>query len=172
MIKLLKIPLAVIALLCVFSFQSRQVSLSPLGSISSITGKEFKSNPFAAFFKWDYVMDWRYGRTCSPGGGICFHNEDGEYFDYWNYSVAPGDVPGDDATDAEAGPMYLRVEGDRLHVVFCRSIEGDRFQVDEDVRLSDGLQNSLGKKFTIKKGEYRVDFNQYKEYGESWLNIY
>ncbi len=172
MIKLLRIPLVLITLLSVFAFQVRKTEQNNLGNIFATTGATAKQAAAALWFKWDYVMDWRYGRTCSPGGGICFHNEDGEYFDYWNYSVAPGDVPGDDAADTEVGPMYLRIEGDQLHVVFCRSVEGNTFMVDNDVRLRDELQNSLGRKFTIRKGEYRVDYNRYKDYGEAWLNIY
>jgi hypothetical protein len=121
---------------------------------------------------WDYVMDWRYGRTCSPGGGICFQNEDGDIFDYWNYSVSTGDVPGDNGTDSEVGPMYLRVEDGRLHVIFCRSIESNRFSVDNDIRLSDRLQQALGSKFTIKAGTYSVDYRTYKKYGEAFLTIY
>lgn len=134
------------------------------------------------YFPWDYVMDWRYGRTCDPGGGICFKNGYGDVFQYWildasmgdvipGMVVDPKDVPGDDGTDPEVGPMYLRIEDSRLHVIFCRSVEGSTFDVDEPVRFRDEILEALHYKFTLKPGKYRVDFSKYKDYGEAWIDV-
>lgn len=154
------------AMLCISA-----ISWMPINKKSAADTSMITKASTAYYLPWEYVMDWRYGRTCSPGGGVCFKNGDGDVFEYWNYMVAPGDVPGDDVTDAEVGPMYLRIENARLHVIFCRSVEGNTFDVDEPVRFRDELLQALGAKFALKPGNYRVDFSRYKDYGESWIDI-
>ena len=127
-----------------------------------------------SLLKWDYVFDARYSRTCATGGGVCWISvgEGDLWWDTYLSVIPPGDVPGDDGTDPEYGPMYLRVEDNKLHAIFCRSVEGSKVQVERDVQLRDALQESLGKKFTIRRGDYAVDFSNYNEFGEAWLDIY
>jgi hypothetical protein len=166
----------VVLVFTAISCQNKQgeINKTDAGSINNFSTSSNITNKAVAktLWSWSYSMDWRYGRTCGPGGGICFIGDHGDVLDYGYFDVVVSDVPGDDGTDPDAGPMYLRVEDNKLHVIFCRSIEGDKFQVDTDVRFDDKLLSALGKEFTIRKGEYGVNYSTYNEYGEAWLDIY
>ncbi len=177
---MIKKPLAIMAIvvLCASAIAWKTTNKNS----ENETGAGAPKKKVAYYAPWDYVMDWRYGRTCDPGGGICFKNEYGDVFKYWvldasmgdvipGYIVAPNDVPGDDGVNPEVGPMYMRVEGAKLHVIFCRSVEGNTFDVDDPIRFRDEILNSLGHRFKLKTGRYNVDYTTYKDFGEAWIDI-
>ena len=121
------------------------------------------STPHLYYASWIYVMDARFSSaTCATGPGVCFKNGFG---DIWDYAFFDNSLSGD------VGPVGVKVDDEKLHMSFFRSLEEDSFIVEEDVQLNDKLANALGKNvIVIKAGKYRVTFDNYK-YGEALVDM-
>ncbi|MFC4633019.1 hypothetical protein ACFO3O_03825 [Dokdonia ponticola] len=138
------------------------------------------SSERAYYAPWVFVMDWRYGRTCGPGGGVCFSNGDGDILNFYN--VAP---PGDDTGsvgqvfDAMTANDFSPQDGfvgyqryvDKLRVAFSRDLGERSVRVSEDMILAEEISRELGlKEITLKAGDYALDFTNL-EHGEALIDI-
>lgn len=134
------------------------------------------------WFPWEYVMDVRFSRgSCATGPGVCFQNEGG---DIWDYGINNGDPNNyveevsramellmEGNNDPESGVVAYRLEENRLHLVFSRSLEENVLVVDESYRLRSDLARAFEREnITLQPGEYAVDRSNF-EHGEAYIDI-
>ncbi|MDY8134901.1 hypothetical protein [Aquimarina sp. 2201CG5-10] len=129
---------------------------------------------------WVLSMDWRFSfGSCATGPGVCFTDGDGDIVIDWGYVNNSGSGTGytehlqeafkvlmNGNNDPDNGVIAFRLEGDRLHMVFSRSLEESHFNITEDVVLRSNVTRELGKReIIIPAGRYSVDRSNF-EHGE------
>ncbi|WP_299260328.1 hypothetical protein [uncultured Aquimarina sp.] len=134
----------------------------------------------AATAPWALAMDWRFSfGSCATGPGVCFTDGDGDIVISWGTLNNSGSGTGfvselnqafklllNDNDDPDNGVIAFRIEGDRLHMVFSRSLEERDFNLTEDVVLRSNVSRNLGmQEIIIPAGVYEVDRNNF-EHGE------
>lgn len=129
---------------------------------------------------WTLSMDWQFSfGSCATGPGVCFKDGDGDIVIGWGSIFNNGGQisSADQLHEAfkvlmngnenkDNGVIAFRIEGDKLHLVFSRSLEEPDFILKEDVMLRKKLATHLGmEEITIPAGVYKVDRSNF-EYGE------
>jgi hypothetical protein len=152
----------VLLLLVLVSCHTEEELTAPGKLPASSQHDAVSDSPTRLYASWIYVMDVRFSReTCATGPGVCFKNDFG---DIWNYNFV------DNSTDGDVGPVGVKLEKEQLHFTFFRSLEEDSFIIEEDVTLNNKLSRALGRRITLKAGNYPVSYDNYR-YGEAYVDI-
>ncbi len=172
------VALVVLAVFFLFSCETES-EVSDVSNNLEITNLNSANGSFDSPF-WAFAMDWRFGRTCGPGGGICFQDGDGDIITFCDI-MNPGDdtdpigqvfdiVKASDFTPQDGFVGYQRYD-DELRVAFSREVGERSIRINNDVVLAEEVSRRLGlKEITLKAGNYGLDYTNL-ENGEAVIPI-
>ncbi|WP_299214030.1 hypothetical protein [uncultured Dokdonia sp.] len=171
------VALVVLAVFFLFSCETENEANDASNNLETAN---LQSSNRALYAPWVFVMDWRYGRTCGPGGGVCFSNGDGDILIFSNISDSGNDtgsagqvfetMMANDSSPQNGFVGYQRYE-DKLRVAFSRGLGERSVRISEDVILTEEVSRRLGvQEITLKAGDYVLDFTNL-EHGEALIDI-
>lgn len=150
----------------------------------SATGKDATMQAMYYGFPWYYVMDVRYSRTCSTGGGVCFTNGYGDIFEVTTWSSSTNnptpneidDIHGAEETEELASALVTLGESStgtyEYTMLLTREEYGDgKVVVPDDIDLSEDFAAEFGyESITLKAGDYDIDYDNYTSFGKVTIN--
>lgn len=171
------VALVLVAVFFLFSCETENESndASNLDVVNLNSANGSFNSPF-----WVFAMDWRFGRTCGPGGGVCFTNGD-DILTFCDL-IAPPDDDLDPigqvfdimvASDfsPQNGFIGLQRYDNELRIAFSRELGEESLRIDEDMVIADEISRRLGvKEITVRAGNYRIDYTNL-EHGEAVVPI-